>query len=145
MSNKTLTYLLGAVLSGMMVIFFSNVATFFYEPTSEKYLDYNFVRGMAVEHKGKKYTLNFEQQNQVTQQLNQAIHVRRQNFEQNSVTPNFERIIIYLFDEPDLVISPIGFVNNQLIFEAADWNPDGYLRETGPGVLKSLLSTTYDP
>jgi hypothetical protein len=146
MNNRTLFTLTGIVLLGMTILLGLNIKTILTgEPENQTYLKYNQVRGIAVQHKELLYTLNFKQQNQVISILNQSVRVlglkpgKRQR-------PDVAKIIIYQFNEqPDLVITPLVYVDNNLVYSIPQWNPNGDLMEVSEGVLKELLPETYDP
>ncbi len=103
------------------------------------------VRGMAVEHKGALYTLNFDQQNRVLPYLNEAIPVSKTNFQEINETLSFSKLVIYTFKGPDIEINPIGYWEDNLVFFAPTWNPSSYLIEISGGQLKSVMAQTYDP
>lgn len=103
------------------------------------------VRGMAIEHKGAMYTLNFDQQNSVLSHLNEAIPVSKTNFQQINETLPFSKLVIYTFNGPDVEINPIGYWEDNLVFFAPAWNASSYLIEISGGQLREVLSQTYDP
>lgn len=146
MSNRTLFYLTLLVLAGMAVLLGLNLSSIFKgKPESQPYLQYNGVRGMAIEHKGLLYTLSFQQQNQVIELLNQVDSV--QNVGKGSQQkPDFTKLIVYLFDDKeDIVITPIAYVNQDLVFSAPQWSLNHYFMDVSEGQLQTLLSKTYDP
>jgi hypothetical protein len=100
---------------------------------------------MAIAHNQLLYTLNFKQQNTVIDILNKAIHIIDIRPGQRQ-PPNIEKIVIYRFNnQPDLVINPIAYVNQNLVFSIPEWEQEGYFMELSNGALKQLLSQTYDP
>lgn len=110
----------------------------------EPYLKFNHVRGIAVERKGKLYTLSFKQQNDMIYFLNNSIHVLGVKPDKRT-KPEIEKLVVYQFDgKPDLVITPVAYVNENLVYSAPSWNPDGYMMEVSQGALQSLLADTYD-
>ncbi len=146
MTNRTLIYLTALVLIGMVTLFAINMTSILTgKPEDQTYLKYNHVRGMAVSHNQMLYTLNFKQQNDVIEILNRTVRVvgvkpgKRQR-------PGIDKIIVYQFnDQPDLVITPIAYVDNNLVFSVPAWNPNGFFMEVSNGRLHQLLSQTYDP
>lgn len=146
MTNRTLIYLTALVLIGMVTLFAINMTSILTgKPEDQTYLKYNHVRGMAVSHNQMLYTLNFKQQNDVIEILNRTVRVvgvkpgKRQR-------PSIDKIIVYQFnDQPDLVITPIAYVDNNLVFSVPAWNPNGFFMEVSNGRLHQLLSQTYDP
>ncbi len=146
MSNRTLVYLTALVILAMLILLGINMGSILTgQPEDQTYLRYNDVRGMAVSHNQLLYTLNFKQQNTIIDILNKAVRTdeikpgNRQN-------PNIDKLIIYLFDnKPDLVLNPIAYVDQDLIFSVPQWGENGFLMELSEGRLKQLLSQTYDP
>jgi hypothetical protein len=145
MSNRTLLFLTALVLIGMITLFALNMQSILTgQPDDQTYLKYNHVRGAAVSHNEMLYTLNFDQQNELIDILNRSVRVvgvkpgKRKK-------PEVEQIIVYQFnDQPDLIIKPVAYVDNNLVFSAPAWNPDGYLMEISDGRLHQLLSQSYD-
>lgn len=145
MSNKTLSILLIAVIASIGLLFAINLSNIYGEKTPQKFLLLNDISGMAVMHKQKQYTLNFEQQNNVANILNRSVKIDSSLASNQAHTIfEFDYLIIFRFDKKEIKIRPIGFVNQQMLFEAPELYSEGLLRETGPGELKPLLSTTYD-
>jgi hypothetical protein len=146
MSNRTLAILTGLVLLGMILLFAINLTNILTgRPPNQRYLQYNNIRGIAVSHNQLLYTLNFQQQNEVIDILNVAVPVieikpgKRQQ-------PNIDKMIIYQFEgKPEITITPIAFVDQDLIFSAHAWEPHDYLMELSEGDLHKLLSQSYDP
>lgn len=102
------------------------------------------VRGVAVEHKGALYTLNFDQQNEILKHFNSAINVSKSDFQKMDETLPFSKIVIYTFKSPDVEISPIGYREDNLVFFAPVWSANSYMTEISGGELKKLLAQTYD-
>ena len=146
MSNRTLVYLTTLVILAMAILLGVNMQSILTgQPENQTYLRYNDVRGMAVNHNQLLYTLNFKQQNTVIDILNEAIRINEIK-PGNRQPPNIEQLIIYQFDnKPDIVITPIAYVDQNLVFSAPLWGEDGFLMELSEGRLKELLSQTYDP
>jgi len=146
MNNRTLVYLTGFVILGMLVLLGLNMTSILTgQPTNQTYLQYNNVRGMAVIHDKIPYTLNFSQQNEIIDIINRSVRVvgvkpgKRQK-------PDIEKLIVYQFDgKPDLVIEPIAYVDQNLVFSVPEWQTNSYLMELSEGGLHHLLSKTYDP
>lgn len=145
MNNQTVFTISLLVIIGLGVLFTANIRSILKgKGTDETYLKFNSVRGMAVEHNKLTYTLNFDQQNEIISILNKSVRVvgvkpdKRQK-------PNIQKLIVYQFgDQPDLVITPIAYINQNLVFSAPAWNTDNYLMELSNGELQKLLAQTYD-
>lgn len=145
MNNRTLVILTALVLLSMILLFSINLTNILTgKPPNQVYLKYNDVRGMATSHNQLLYTLNFQQQNHVIDILNEAVPLKEIQPGQRQ-TPSIQQIIIYQFQgNPDIVLTPIAYVDQHLIFAAPQWQPDGYLMEHNKGDLHKLLSQTYD-
>jgi hypothetical protein len=121
-----------------------NTFSFLLNVAPEKYLSQNNVRGIAVEHKGKLFTLNFQQQNDFITYINQAFKAGNAISPQPSTAIN--KIVIYQFEnKPDIDITVYGYIDNDLIFSTPAWFSNELLRDKSQGALKTLLSQTYDP
>jgi hypothetical protein len=145
MSNRTLVVLTVLVIAGMLVLFGLNVTNILTgQPPNQKYLKYNDIQGMAIGRNRVLYTLNFQQQNQVIEILNSAVPITEIKSGKRN-PPNIDKLVIYpLQGKPEIVLTPIAYVDNNLIFSAPDWVAHGYLMELSDGDLKNLLSKTYD-
>lgn len=144
MRSNTLAYLTAAVAACMVILLLVNTLTTVQGPVLEKFILPNDVRGMAVVHRGKEYTLNFSQQNTLLGYLNQALP-QEAGKQTKKTALDFDKIIIYTFRPPNIEVRPIAYINDELLFTAPEWNSDSPLLDTSRGQLKSLLPTTYDP
>jgi hypothetical protein len=145
MSNRTLAFLTALVILGMLILFALNMTDILTgKPPNQVYLKYHDVRGMAVGHHRLHYTLNFKQQNTVIDILNSAVPITEIK-SHNREPANIDTLIIYQFQNmPDVVLTPIAYIDQNLVFSAPKWVPNGYLMELSEGDLKKLLSQTYD-
>lgn len=148
-----------AVLCGFSVLLLMNVASFL-GVVPAKYISPSDVRGIAVQHDGKLYTLNFSQQNTMVDIFNRMIPVKKELvFERQVKTtrPEVQKIIIYRFNAPDIEITPIAYVMKttslaqpvsqghlSMVLSVPDWNAEGFLEESTNDELHQLLPTTYD-
>jgi hypothetical protein len=123
-----------------------NLLPFLRSSTPEKYLQYNAVSGIAVEHRGLLYTLNFEQQNGFIDLINRALPITKEGIEHPSFEPvNFTKIVVTPFEGAPIVFTPVENTAEGLTTYCAELNPDGYLKEPSQGKLVELLTQTYDP
>jgi len=146
MSNQTLFFLTALVLVSIAVLFGLNMTAIVSgQPKQQTFMKYNDVRGMALEHNQMLYTLNFKQQNSVLDYLNKAVQIMEIK-EGDRKKPDVQKIIIYQFDQkPDLIITPLTYLNNNLVFTQPEWNKEGYLMDVSDGQLLKILSQSYDP
>lgn len=138
-------YLTFAVLVGMAIILSLNFSRLFTQQKNERYLSYNGVRGIAVDHNRKLWTLNFDQQNKVIEHLNLCLPIGKGSQHMTKQPFAFDRIVVYRFKAPDLYLTPIALDGPNLILEAKELNPSGYLLDVSGGSFNTLLQTTYDP
>lgn len=147
-----------AVLGAFAVILLMNMAALVGIVPS-RYISPNDVRGIAVEHNGLLYTLNFEQQNELVDIFNRAIPLSKESAESRKAATEkpseVQKIIVYRFDAPDVEIIPVGNVsksqsvtqtkeNLNMVFSAPLWNDKGFLEESIGDELHKFLATTYD-
>ena len=146
MNNRMLAILTGLVILGMIILLGINMTHILTgEPINQTFVKYNDVRGMAVEHDKKLYTLNFEQQNAVINLLNRSVPV--DEIKKDALEPDpkgIQKLIIYRFDnKPDTVLTPVAYDNQDFIFFVPEWVPNGYLLDLSEGELKNLLTETF--
>lgn len=145
MSNRVILYLTALVLIGMVILFSLNLVNIFSgQPNSQAYIKHNQVRGIAVKHNQLLYTLNFRQQNDLIDLINRSLPTREMPNDTREDTP-IAQIVVYLFGADDLVLSPVAYINDNLVYSTPQWNPNGYFMDLSNGTLKNLLSQTYDP
>lgn len=152
-------FMIFAVLVGFAIILAMNAANFFGVMPS-RYISPNDVRGVAVEHNGKLYTLNFQQQNEFINTLNRFIPVGKELLENRQIqvdhSPEVQKIIIYRFNAPNLDLIPVAYVSKStsvmqneaqinMVFSVPEWNKDGLLEESTGDELMDLLYSTYGP
>lgn len=150
-----------AVLGGFATILLMNAAALL-GVLPYKYISPNDVRGIAVEHNNKLYTLSFAQQQELVDILNRSIPVGEELVKARKITvenpPQVQKIIVYRFNAPDLEIVPVAYIskthsivqkNNaekySLVYSVPEWNTNGLLEEATSDELAKLLSSTYGP
>jgi hypothetical protein len=159
MKNTRLTLIMMfAVLAGVTTILFINAASLMGIATY-KYIAPNDVRGMAIEHNGLLYTLNFSQQNHLVDIFNRATSVAPNDVTNRKTQlkhpPEITKIIIYRFDAPDIEIHPVAYTTKKgsstqqpndfnFVFSIPQWDAKNYFEEATPNELATILSTTYD-
>lgn len=142
MPTRILLILVAVIVVAMGFVFLSNVSPRLGASSEERYIRLNDIRGTAVVHKGVEYPLNFIQQNEVALLLNSS--KLEENPAKKLQPAPFEKIIIYLFNEPAIELTPLGFENDELIFSSPVWNRGATMRDVSHGVLKKTLLNTYD-
>jgi hypothetical protein len=111
-----------------------------------RFISPNAIRGMAIEHQGLVYTLNFNQQNDLAEAFNLAIPSTT-NIEVLTNSP-VSKVVIYRFNASDIYVELLGFSDNSehsqiLVFKNHEWFP-GMLSTHVPKDYSSMLSNTYD-
>lgn len=146
MSQRALIYGTGLVLLGMIILLSLNLASFFsLDPMEAAFIPQNQVRGVAIEQHNLLYTLNFEQQNQLISALNRSVRVWGVKPDKR-VPAEIKKIIIYRFGgQPDLQLTPVAYIDYNLVFSSPEWVQKGYLMELSNGALQQMLSQAYDP
>lgn len=140
MSNRMLTLLIGLVviLAGvLMVLNIFNIQT---EPLGQRLLEANNVKAVEVMSKGTAHPLTFEQQNKFVTIINQAVKTGFEDEAKIKKEPfTYDEIVIHQFEGSKISATPYGLVNTQLLMKIPEWNPQGLIRETGPGELNKLF------
>ncbi len=88
------------MLTYMSYLFYVKMSPIFLNGPDEKFISYNQVSGIGIFVNGTEYILNFDQQNHFLRLLNKMENYPC-HFQENL---DFEKIIIYRFDQPDLII-----------------------------------------
>lgn len=101
------------------------------------------VKGMAVVHQGKPFTLNFDQQKLANDAIAKAVKVKKTDYKKNSDL-NFDKIVIYRFNAGDVDIIPIQFAEKNLVFEVPSLNTDAYFMELSGGKLQDMIKQSFD-
>lgn len=141
MSNRILSLMIGLVVVLAGVLLMMNIFNIQTEPLSEHYLKAANIKAVEVVSKGTPHPLTFDQQNRFVEVINQAVHTGMENdLKVVKSSFDYEKIVIYQFEGPEIIATPYGLVNTQLLMTIPEWNPDGLIRETGPGELNKLFS-----
>jgi hypothetical protein len=102
------------------------------------------VRGMAVVHEGKPFTLNFDQQKLANDAISRAVKVKKSDYSKSKDPLNFDKIVIYRFNAPDLDLIPIQYAEKNLVFEVPALSSDSYFLELSGGSLKNMINHSFD-
>jgi hypothetical protein len=144
MNPRTQNILAIIIIAGVGLLFLINLRHFFFDEKQEGYLPQDNVMGVAIMHKKKPYTLNFDQQREVVELLNRSLSVGIKR-EQGEEKPDFDSLIIYLFNGGEIKVTPLSWQDQSLVFSAHPWQNADYFKDTSGGKLYELLKTTYDP
>lgn len=147
MNNRSTTWMIVGVILSIVVLLSFNTWVH-YQPevaTGGQFLSRNQVRGIEVVHKEKPFTLNFEQQNAFIDYINSTELVNKSMAAAIQTPADIEKIIIYLFDAPEITLTTVGYLNSNLLLSVPKWNPEMLLLDRSQGSFKTLISETYDP
>lgn len=146
MSNKTLSILLILSIGLIGILFLFNLSAGSGAKGPDKFVSPNGVQGVVIEHNGKEYTLNFQQQNAFINSINRAVSIPKTEEKNIRKVPfPYGTVTIFRFEKPPVKINPVGFINQQIILDIPEFNAQGLIRETGPGEIHPQLLQTYDP
>jgi hypothetical protein len=146
MNDRLQLLLTVVVLAGIATILALNFFPMLSMKSNDKYIARSDIRGAAIEHNQKMYTLNFEQQNGLADALNSAVSISN-NAAAKQITQSelgFTKIVLYRFGKPDSTIMPHGYAESSLIFSSPEWNKGEYLKDMSGGRLKKILDNSYD-
>ena len=145
MSSQIVNWMTAAVVAGIFILLAMNLSTHLQiTGPHEVFIKPGEVKGSSVEHKGKLFTLNFNQQNNLIDYLNTAVPVKKSDYENAVNKTEISKIILVRFNAPDIEITPIGLEGKNLVFSAPTWNNSSYLMDLSGGQLVPLLESTYD-
>lgn len=145
MSNQTNWYMTAIAIVCVGLILLQNLIHVFSPSQSGQFLGRSDVRGIAVEHQGLNYTLNFEQQNEFIDSINKALPVGEGALSHRNPPINFTKITVYRFNQPDLNFLPIEINNESLTFSVTGLTTPKLLMDVTAGRLSNLIASTYDP
>lgn len=137
MNKRILLYLAITTLLLTFLLFAVTLSVPAQQDSTKMRLDYNHVRGSAVEYGGLLYTLNFEQQNALISYINEAKEIKVQDFTKSP--SSISKIVIYPFNGPEILITPLGYLDDNLYFKSPAWNGGNPLLDQSKGKLKVLL------
>jgi len=146
MSNRVLVIFITVVVVLMGILFLSNLYMLVEVKGAPHYIAYNDIRGMDIYYKGTPYTADLAQQTEIAEILNGAKHeAAAVQAPAKGTSPLIQKIVIYRFNQPNIVLSLINKIDDNLIFSVPEWVTDGVIVEQSHGRLLQLLSQTYDP
>ena len=146
MSNRTLSLLVVLVVLSTGVLMFINYFNIHTGPLENKFLTHNNVKAVDVFNQNTPYPLSFDQQKKFIDIINLAVHTDFNEKQDVVKGPfNYEKVVIHQFEGPEIIATPYGFVNSQLLMVVPEWDPNGLIRETGPGELNTLFNDAVSP
>lgn len=145
MKSSTLIAMTAVVLIAITTLLIINVAPKSYVPTpAESSFPINDISGIAVFHNGVPYTLNFEQQKIALDALGRAVEVKKADYPKVQGPFNFDKIAIYRIKNTEIELTPIQFVDTNLVFSVPSISTAEYFLELSGGGLQEMINTTFD-
>lgn len=147
MSKNTIYALVALVVLAILTLFGLNFFSA-YDPkaidsastnSKEIRINKNQVKGIAVEKEGKIYNLNMKQQQEALMFLDRAEPVDKKDYPNKDPKIGFNRIIVYRFNLPDIVLTPIAYDNKNLVFEVPQLSTNSYMMEFSGGEFTALI------
>lgn len=125
--------------------FLLNIAPIGSNGMSAVNISHGEIRGAALSHENKLYTLNFNQQETLIDLINRSIPVGAPDVQRGGTPPDFEKVVLYRFGEPEVTLRPILYLSDgSLIYTIPGLHGEGYLQDVTSGEMKKLLSQSYD-
>jgi len=128
---------LSIALVAIAAAFFLNLSSKFNTEIANPILIQGDVEGMAVQYKGKLYTLNFRQQEQFIETINKSLPYIEKKVSNEGL--NFDKLVVYRFQKPEIALTPIGYEAGRLVFSIPELHA-GYLEEATPGKIQNLIN-----
>lgn len=144
MSDKTLNIFTSIVIGCIFILLAVNYLPSLATAAENRYLTLNGVQGVEIFHKNIPYTLNFDQQNILINEINKAEAIGLELIKAKRTAIPFDKIVVYQFNKPTITLTPINVVDQNIIFKAPEWNKNGYIQEQSGGELLNMLSKTFD-
>lgn len=144
MSQRLMNALLILSLVGILGLFLTNFLPMLRGPIQQKFVDYQDVNGIDVTKGGSPWTLNFKQQNDFLDRLNQSILIKKADYQPTQEKFSFDSITIHRFKDKDIVLKPIGKKNKNIVFTSPQISENAYVQDVSEGNLLSFIETTYD-
>lgn len=101
-------------------------------------LDPKEVKGMSIEKAGKTYTLNQSQQNKALSFINTMVPVDKKDYVKRGVF-DFSRIVVYRIDKTSVMLTPVAFSDQDIVFDVPSLNTSSYFLAKSGGELNSLI------
>lgn len=144
MSDRTLNIFTVIVIACIFILLAVNYLPFISTAVEDQFLTNDGVKGVELYHNNTPFTLNFDQQNFLIGSLNKGEKIGKELIKRNSSLFPYSKIVVYQFGKPTITLTPISIIDQNIIFEAPEWNPNGYIQESSGGELLELLSKTFD-
>lgn len=141
--NKWVAPLMFVAFGVLLLHHFGSSWLFTSTEESSTQLSLNTVRGSALVVKHVPYTLNFAQQTSVIQALDRTIAVSKDSLGAPGERPFFEQLIVYRFNQPELIIRPLEQRETTLVLDIPEWSKTHYFLDTSSGELAKTLQGAF--
>ncbi len=142
MSNQVIRILTIVVIVAMSFLLLFNLKKWLPGGTSEPYLQSKTVTSITIVEEGKEYPVATGALPNFIGYINHSVPVEGIRKEGKKEKPRFEKIVIVRKEDVDAIITPILYVDDNLIFSAPQWNPHGYMLDLSDGYLQELILKT---
>ncbi len=149
MSNQTIYLLVALALIAVLILFGVNLTNKYQTQTPQTNtptlnnqqlkIDRTQVKGIAVEKEGKVYNMSMRQQMTALTFLDRAEPVDRKDYPTRNPSMGFNRLIIYRFNQPDIVLTPFAFEEKNIVFESPIIGTGSYILEMSGGEFYNLI------
>lgn len=143
MDNRTLITLSIIVVVCMVILLGLNMGNLIRPIQPARYIEQGQVKGIDIERKDKTYTLNEKQKTRTIDYLNQSLPVSK-DIRISNKDAGFSKLTIHRNEGKELILIPVGLKDEDIIFLAPEWNPDGYIEDISVGSFYEMLTETYD-
>lgn len=139
MTYRTIPWMVGVVLVGMLALFLVNL-----QPTkTEALLEPKDALGVTFEVQGIPFRVPQDKVDAVVKDLNTSVPVRRDHYKTITVVPEVSSIKIKLKSGDEIEITPITYRELNMVYDAPAWNTKEYMMELSGGQLTKTLESIY--
>lgn len=147
MTKNYLFYVIYMMLIITLVTFALNVLVLVPPSKGQTYIPQDQVVSVALYHKSQPFILNFSQQKELVQLIDQGLQknkIEKQNLKSLKSEGPVEKISIQRFRRPPIEIKPIGTMGDKLVFELLDENETLFVVEKEKGSFDHLFKDSVD-
>jgi hypothetical protein len=144
MDNRSITFMIVAVIIAISVLLAVNVITMVKTPRIENNLQAESIQRVAIFQNKKPIELNADQLNILLPLLKQAKPLQDKAEVEKGTPANFEKLVIYRENDTSIVITPSVYIGTDLVFSTPEWNKGEMLQDTSHGILKALILQTIN-
>lgn len=94
---------------------------------------------ISIHRYGKEKEISSSDNKTIISILNNSSPINPTALSPQPLSPNFDRIVFHGTNEPDYTLLPLGYSDNNLIFQIVKWKPSDYYIENSNGEFRDLL------